>query len=229
LRRLSGSFPVTSSLIALNLLVYLVEIFCSGSVVGFDSRQLFDCGGVYGPAVVMGGEWWRLVAAIFLHGGLTHLLLNMVSLFIVGRMMERFFSRWSYLSIYLLAGIGGFVASLAVHPATVTVGASGAIFGIFGAIGGYFLFHRHRMGERFRMLVKEFAVILGLNLFLGLAIPGIDMSAHIAGFLLGGLGGYLAERSRGVYFAYLLLIPLFSTWLLTVWLPGKFTILYLAP
>lgn len=223
------AFPVTYGLITLNLLAYLAEAVCGASLWEFESRQLFACGGVYGPAVVEGRQWWRLVTGIFLHGGAIHLLINMLSLFIVGRMMELFFSRSAYLLIYLLSGIGGFVASVAVHPVSVTVGASGAIFGIFGAIGGYFLFHRHRLGSRFRMLAKEFAVILGLNLVLGFVIPGIDMSAHVAGFLLGGLGGYLAERRSSAFIAYCLLVSLFLVWVLAVYLPRSFTVLFLTP
>jgi len=220
--------PLTTLLILLNLLVYLASGLCGGSFLELDNRTLVACGGLYGPAVLQGGEWWRLLSAMFLHGGPEHLALNMLSLLIVGRMMEIYYSRGIYLALYFASGIEGFLFSLFAHPFGVSVGASGAIFGLFGAIGGFALFHRRRLGERYRVFMREFGVILGLNMILGLLIPSIDMSAHLGGLVLGFVGGYLAIRSRGAFWAFLAGTALVSAWIAAVWLPAH-TMILLVP
>ncbi|WP_456391618.1 rhomboid family intramembrane serine protease [Nitratifractor sp.] len=185
------------------------------------TRTLVQCGGVYAPALVGQGEWWRLLSAMFLHGGMEHLALNMVSLFIVGRMMELYFSRSVYLLLYLLSGIVGFLVSMAVHPMTVSIGASGAIFGIFGAIGGLVLFHRRRLGERYRLFMREFGAVLGLNLIFGIVVPGIDMSAHIGGLSVGLVGGYLASKTPWAFWLFVGIIALMALWIALRWLPVR--------
>ena len=187
-------FKITYSLIAANLLLYLFAILSSGNFVDMDNRTLVELGALYGPLVVLKGEWWRLFAAMFLHGGMTHLLMNMFSLYIVGKPMELYFRPRSYLSLYLLTGIIGGMVSLVMHPQTVGIGASGAIFGIFGALGGYFLEYRKELGEQARIIMKDFGLILGINLLLGFSIPNIDVSAHIGGFLSGFVGGFIVAR-----------------------------------
>jgi rhomboid protease GluP len=219
--------PLTFGLILANLLVYGLSAYCAGALGSIDNRTLVECGGVYGPAVMLGGQWWRLVTAMFLHGGLEHLLLNMISLLIVGRMMELTFSRSAYLGIYFASGMLGFVVSLIAHPVSVSIGASGAIFGLFGAMGGYAFFHRRRLGERYGSFMKEFGVILGLNLILGLTIPSIDMSAHMGGLLLGLVGGYLAIQSSVALWAFLLLSAAVSAWIVSGWVLPNYRILYL--
>ena len=179
--------PVTIGLIALNLLLFGYTALQPDP---FSSRSLIDLGAVYGWAVGQ-GEWWRLISGIFLHAGPTHLLLNMVSLYIVGRIAEGVMDRWVYLSLYLASGIVGGAVSVAMHPEGLSVGASGAIFGIFGVIAGYAIAFRRQLGAKFGALMREFGGVLALNLVLGFAIPGIDMSAHIGGLLTGLVGGLL--------------------------------------
>jgi len=218
--------PLTSSLILANILAYGITVVCGGGAFSISETMLVECGGLFGPLVVTRGEWWRLLSAVFLHGGPEHLGLNMVSLLIVGRMMELFFSRTVTLAIYFASGVTGFFVSLFLHPATVSIGASGAIFGLFGAIGGYALFHRERLGERFGIFMKEFGTVLGLNLILGLLIPSIDMSAHIGGVLLGFVGGYLAIRNLRVFGAFLLGTALVSVLCAFLWLPERYMIVF---
>ena len=220
-------YPLTAFLIAANLLFYLLSALCGGSLGSIDNETLVRCGGLFGPAVVTGGQWWRLLSAMSLHAGLEHLALNMLSLFIVGRMVEFTVHRAAMLAIYLGSGVMGFLFSLFAHPDAVAVGASGAIFGLFGAMGGYALFHRRRLGERYRLFMKEFGAILGLNLLLGLLIPQIDMSAHIGGLLLGAAGGYLATRNRGALWAFLGGTALLSAWIALAWLPERYMILFI--
>jgi rhomboid protease GluP len=193
-------YPLTSALIGLNLLVYLFTALMSGSVAESDLQVLVDTGALYGPLVVLKGEWWRLLSAMFLHGGMTHLLMNMVSLYIVGRGVESYFSKPAYLALYLFSGLIGGIASLTVHPQSVGIGASGAIFGLFGALAGFFLAHRKQIAAYSREFMKDFAAIIGINLLLGLSIPSIDMSAHIGGLLAGFAGGYmLAVRPQWLW------------------------------
>jgi rhomboid protease GluP len=176
---------------------------------------------------MLGGEWWRLVSAMFLHGGVEHLLLNMLSLYIVGRIAERFFSPAIYLAIYLAAGGLGFLLSLTVHPASVSVGASGAIFGLFGAVGGGMFFHRYRLGERYRLFMKEYGVILALNLLLGVTLPSIDLSAHLGGLVMGLAGGYLALRSPGAFWLFLGVSTVVALVFVLKWLLPRSVILFL--
>lgn len=185
--------PVTFALIALNLLVFGYTFTQPDS---FSSRTLVDLGAVYGWAVGTQGECWRLVTGMFLHGGPTHILLNMVSLYIVGRIAEGLMDRGSYLALYFASGIVGGAVSVVMHPEGLSVGASGAIFGVFGMIAGYAVAFRHRMGAKFGALMREFGGVLVLNLVLGFSIPGIDMSAHIGGLIVGFVGGWLMRFDR---------------------------------
>ncbi len=187
-------YPLTYGIIFLNILFFLLSTPQSGNIVDIDLDTLVDLGALYGPLVVLKGEWWRLLSAMFLHGGMTHILMNMVSLYIIGRGMELYFPKVAYLAIYLLSGFVGGLLSLYMHPMSVGVGASGAIFGVFGALAGFFLAHRKRIGAYSREFMKDFAVILGLNLMLGLSISSIDMSAHIGGLFVGMLGGYMVAK-----------------------------------
>ena len=190
-------YPLTLGIIGVNLIAYLFSALFSGTMIDMDLKVLVDMGALYGPLVVLKGEWWRLLSAMFLHGGMTHLLMNMVSLYIVGRGVESYFSKSAYVALYLFSGLIGGLASLMVHPQSVGIGASGAIFGLFGALAGFFLAHRKQIAAYSREFMKDFAAIIGLNLLLGLSIPSIDMSAHIGGLIAGFAGGYLlAVRPR---------------------------------
>ncbi len=189
-------YPLTFFIIILNTLMYGVSILYSGSIVDIDLHALVDLGALYGPLVVLKGEWWRLFAAMFLHGGMTHILMNMFSLYLIGRGMEVYFSKSAYVAVYLFSGLLGGVASLYMHPLSVGIGASGAIFGVFGALAGFFLAHRKMLASaQAQAIFKDFAIIIGLNLVLGLSIASIDMSAHIAGLVVGLAGGFAIARS----------------------------------
>ena len=204
-------YRITYGIIALNSIVYLVSAVLSGSIVDMDMRVLVDMGALYGPLTVGNGEWWRLFTAMFLHGGMTHILMNMVSLYIIGRGMEMYFDTKSYLSIYLFSGLIGGLASLYIHPQSVGIGASGAIFGVFGALAGFFIAHRKHLGAHTKAFMKEFTVIVVINLVFGLSIPAVDVSAHIAGLLVGFVGGFLLSKDPkfiGIYSGLMVLLML---------------------
>lgn len=194
-------YKITYALIAINILGYVLSAFLSHSLIDMNSEVLVHMGALYGPLTVLDGEWWRLFSAMFLHGGMTHLLVNMFSLYLIGRGVELYFNTAGYLSIYLFSGLLGGLASLYMHPASVGIGASGAIFGIFGALAGFFLAHREKIEAHTKAFMKEFAIIIGINLVLGFSIPSIDVSAHVGGLLVGVLGGYIiAKNPKWVWF-----------------------------
>ena len=220
-------YPLTCGIIALNLFFYLTSIVLSGNIVDIDLQTLVDMGALYGPLVVLKGEWWRLLGAMFLHGGMTHILMNMFSLYLIGRGMELYFSRTAYTMIYLFSGLAGGIASLYMHPESVGIGASGAIFGVFGALGGFFLAHRERIAtERGKQILKDFAVIIGLNLFLGLFIASIDMSAHAGGLLTGFVGGFMIARSRKALVLFGIAMAVLIWYALAYTLPEHYAYLF---
>ncbi|TNF43542.1 MAG: rhomboid family intramembrane serine protease [Epsilonproteobacteria bacterium] len=195
-------YTLTYTLIAASSIVYLFSAFFSHSLVDMDMQILVDMGALFGPLTVLKGEWWRLLSAMFLHGGMTHLLMNMFSLYLVGRGAEMYFDTKSYLSIYFFSGIIGGLASLYMHPVSVGVGASGAIFGIFGALAGFFMAHRERIASHSKAFMKDFSVIILINLVIGFAIPSIDVSAHIGGLVIDFIGGYVISKDPKWILAY---------------------------
>jgi len=178
--------------------------------MSMDSEYLWSIGASYGPSVVMEGEVWRLFSAMFLHGGLEHILMNMFSLYLVGRSVEMIFSRVSYLSIYLISGLIGSLTSIYFHPVTVAIGASGAIFGIFGSVVGFALIYRHQMHSQFQDFIKSVGVVLLLNLGIGLIFPSVDMSAHIGGLLAGLVGGAMVAKSYKNIWLFVILMMILS-------------------
>jgi membrane associated rhomboid family serine protease len=136
---------------------------------------------VYGNGALAGvanGEWWRLITAAFLHYGPVHLGLNMLSLYFVGSILEQIVGRWRYLLLYLVSGIAGSAGALVITPNSPTAGASGAIFGVLGA-----LFILERRGT-----IATGGQVLGLivlNLLFTFAIPGISIGGHLGGLAAG--------------------------------------------
>ena len=195
-------YRITYSIIILNLIVYIFSAFFSRDIIDMDMQTLVDMGALFGPYTVLKGEWWRLFTAMFLHGGMTHLLMNMFSLYLIGRGAEMYFDTKSYLSIYLFSGLIGGLASLYMHPVSVGIGASGAIFGIFGALAGFFLAHREQIQEHTKAFMKDFGIIIVINIVLGFSIPSIDMSAHIGGLIVGFIGGFALSKNPKWISAY---------------------------
>lgn len=202
MRHAFSQYKITYTLIAINLLVYLVSSLLSRNLSEMDMEVLVHMGALFGPFTVVDAQWWRLLTAMFLHGGMTHILMNMFSLYIVGRGVERFFDAKSYVVIYFFSGLIGGLVSLYMHPASVGVGASGAIFGIFGAIAGFFVAHRSHIEAQTKVFMKEFAIVIGINLVIGFSIPGIDVSAHVGGLVVGFIGGYLISVNPRSIWSY---------------------------
>src|SRR5262249_616441 len=125
-------FPATSGLVAINFLV-LLGMLVTGGMNTFGPQNLILWGANYGP-LTLSGQYWRLVTAGFVHGGIYQIAFNMWGLWGLGRLSERLFGRWVTVAVYLLTGVGGSMLSLAWNPGQFEVGASGAIFGLAGAI-----------------------------------------------------------------------------------------------
>jgi rhomboid protease GluP len=195
-------YKLTYTLIAINAIVYLFSALYSHSIADMDLKVLVHMGALFGPYTVQQGEWWRLGTAMFLHGGMTHILMNMFSLYLVGRAAEMYFDTKSYLSIYFFSGLIGGLASLTMHPESVGVGASGAIFGVFGALAGFFLAHKDQISTHAKAFMKDFAIIIGINLVIGFSIPAVDVSAHVGGLFVGMLGGFLISKNPKFFLLY---------------------------
>ncbi len=190
---------MTWALLAVNVLVWAVTELDGGSA---DREVLLRFGAMFGP-LIANGEYWRLFTAMFLHVGGMHLALNSIGLFILGVQVERLFGHYRFTAIYVLAGLAGSVASYAFNSVGVAAGASGAIFGILGALVAFFVVGRRVMGEMGRQTLTGLMVLLGINLLYGFASPGIDNFAHLGGFVAGfGLAAALAPRYRPEFNAF---------------------------
>jgi rhomboid protease GluP len=188
-QQLMRRVPVlTYALLIINTVV-LLWLEANG---GSTSTTVLDRFGAEDPtAIVHLHEYWRLITPIFLHAGLPHLLINGMSLYFVGTLYERSVGRWRFLAVYMLAGIGGNVLSLAALS-DLGVGASGAIFGIFGGLGVYAYVNRAVFGLISRRLVGSVIGLSVLNLLLPLADPQIDGWAHFGGLVTGLIAGLAA-------------------------------------
>ncbi len=175
-------FFITPIIIDLNILMYLLMVISGLGVISFQGIDLLHWGANYRPLVVK-GEWWRLVSSIFLHGGLIHLLANMIGLIFVGIFLEPVLGRVKYALIYLSTGIIASCASAFWHPATVSIGASGAIFGLYGLFMAFLLFKIFPKDFNRTFLVSTI-IFVGYNLLMGLT-GGIDNAAHIGGLVSG--------------------------------------------
>lgn len=146
-------------------------------------------GAKYNQAIVA-GQYWRFVTPIFLHANILHVGLNMLNFIVLGIIIERIFGHLRFLFIYLLTGIISIIASFTFSPQDVSVGASGAIFGIVGAYSVFMLVHRRAFQRGGIPVIIWLAVVVGINLGLGLVIPNVDNYAHLGGFLSGCILGW---------------------------------------
>ena len=157
-----------------------------------DSATLIAFGAMEAGAVAS-GDYWRLLAAVFLHSGLWHLGLNCAGLFILGTQAEKVYGHVRFAALYLLSGLGASALSYALNlsrlEGAVGVGASGAIFGLLGGLTAFFLINRKRLGKMGRSGLTALLILAAVNLAFGLALPGIDNYAHVGGFVSGALLG----------------------------------------
>lgn len=192
----SQSTPVTNSLIALNVLIFVAMLMGGAGFWHSPNDVQLRWGANFGPAT-QDGEWWRLGTAMFLHFGVMHLLLNSLSLWDAGQLVERMYGRWRFVVIYLVAGLCGNLLSLVVQGnQAVSGGASGAIFGIYGAALMFLWRERAAIApSEFKWLFGGGSVFAVITIIFGFVIPGIDNAAHIGGFIAGGLMSIVLAQS----------------------------------
>ena len=178
---------VTMSIIAINIILYIITAIMSKNILDINAYVLLYMGGNYG-ALVSHGQVWRLLTCAFLHGGIIHIFCNMYALYALGPQIEILFGRAKYIIIYLLSAIGGSLLSYKFSPSSLSIGASGAIFGLFGAMVVFVLKYKDRIPKK--VLNNLFGVII-LNLLIGFNLQGIDNFAHIGGLLVGALVAFL--------------------------------------
>jgi len=178
---------VTKSLIAINVAIYLVTAV-QGSGINAPGGALFARMVLFGPAVAQ-GDWWRLITSAFLHASLIHIGFNMLALWWIGAPVEQYLGRARYLGLYLVSGLAGAAGALVLTPTAVTVGASGAIFGILGAM---LILEWQATGQ----LAGNAMTLIVINLALSFALAGISIGGHIGG-LIGGILVTLAYARWG--------------------------------
>lgn len=183
---------VTKILIGLNVVIFVLAQGRAGADLDFGliGRGFVSGEGFIGVAE---GEYYRLVTSGFMHAGLMHLAFNMYALWILGPQLERVFDRPRFIALYMVSLFGGAAGVMLLDPNAITVGASGAIFGLFGAIAVI----QRSIGMN--IWASGLGPILALNLFITFAIPRISVGGHLGGLVAGGLVGLLyiaAIRAR---------------------------------
>ena len=193
--QLAAAFPVTSSIVALNVLVFVAMVASGVSPASPTTAQLLRWGADFGP-LTYAGQGWRLLASCFVHAGFLHLIFNMWAFWGLGLFVERLMGHSRFLIAYLLAGIGGAVASVWWHPVSVSVGASGAIFGVAGIFAALLRFGKVTGPmEYLKDHSKSILSFIGYNLIFGFISPHVDNAAHLGGLATGvAIGVLLPSR-----------------------------------
>lgn len=204
-RVMGGLIPVpstaTSALVAANIALFAVSWYLTQeassaaqpapSLGGVDPSVLLRLGGKFGP-LIYAGEWWRLVTACFLHGGLIHIGFNLWCLFDLGPAVESLFSTPKFIFLYLATGVAGFVFSLLWSPFQLSIGASGAILGLIGVLIGA-SFHHGGLGKDYRGQLWKWVIYIAI---FGLLMPGVDNAAHAGGLVSGIVLGYVIPEGE---------------------------------
>jgi membrane associated rhomboid family serine protease len=187
---------LTNLLVLVNVLAFVWELSTGGPD--------YDHGYLIGRAVVNEGQWWRLFTAAFLHGSIPHVALNMLALYQVGNIVERLFGKLRFALLYVICIVGSGLAVVYFNFNQPTLGASGAIFGLFGALVAV----GFRLGPRGRSLIGQVVPIVAINLVFTFAVPGISAAAHIGGLVTGFIAGFILfmmpsrEKERAYAYAF---------------------------
>lgn len=176
-----GQPLVTYTLIGINLLVFVVVGAQAGSMSRFSGSRIYE-DSLLVPMAVAGDQWWRLVTSGFLHLSITHIALNMLALYFIGIGLERVLGAWRYLVLYLLSLLGGSAAVMVFSAYnSASAGASGAIFGLMGALLVTL--------KRLRLDMRQAGVVIAINVIATFTIPGISWQAHLGGLVIGAIVG----------------------------------------
>src|SRR3954471_8556529 len=183
-----GGTEVTIALIAINVIAFIAELSSGGTAISDVGGSVIRRGGLFGPSISIDHEYYRLVTSGFLHAGFIHIAFNMYLLWILGQMLEPALGGVRFAAIYVTALLAGSFGALLVEPNSVTVGASGAVFGLMGAA---FVELRARGIDPFQAGIGG---LIAINLVISFIIPGIAWGGHIGG-LIGGAAAMFAIQA----------------------------------
>lgn len=195
--------PITYTLILINIVIWLCMILYLNR---FSDVKLLEVGGLVQFNVVH-GEWYRLISSMFLHFNFEHILMNMLSLFIFGKIVESIIGSWRMLIIYIISGLYGNFVSLSFNTTTISVGASGAIFGLIGSIFVIMYLSKNFNKKMIGQLLIALVVLIVFSLFMS----NINIMAHLGGFISGvliTLIGYYFKTQRSLFWSFLILFLL---------------------
>jgi rhomboid protease GluP len=191
LKVLTPRIWVTPTLVLVNLVVFTIMVASGVGFLSPSGLELLVWGADYGPKTTS-GEWYRLWSSNYLHAGIIHIAFNMWILVDAGRRIERMVGSFGFFVMYTVSGILGSVASIAVNPAVISVGASGAVFGVFGCLLAVIARQRNTLElSALKPIARNAAVFIGFNVLFGLQMEGIDLAAHIGGLVAGFLCGLI--------------------------------------
>lgn len=177
-------------LIAINVVVFIVTTFFGvsmGTGSALSASLLLRLGALYQPYIA-DGETWRLFTYMFLHSGISHLVNNMLILYFMGNYLERSVGHIRFFAVYILSGVIAGLGSIMYNTdIAVGVGASGAIFGVFGAVFSLVLTRRGREA----ISIRQMLIFIGLSVYSGITSTGVDNIAHVAGLIAGAIIGFL--------------------------------------
>jgi membrane associated rhomboid family serine protease len=178
----------TYTLIAINVLVFVVSTSAGGGITRAGGGEIMHRGELFGPAVAVGHEYWRLLTSGFLHAGILHLGLNMLFLFFLGSMLEPAIGRARFLTVYFVSLLGGSLGALLLSPDAPTVGASGACFGLLGGAIALALERNIPIWE------SGLGATLVINLIFTFSISNISIGGHLGGVAAGFVAGFVLIR-----------------------------------
>jgi rhomboid protease GluP len=191
----------TLAIVAINVGLFATMWLTGVDVTAPTNDQLIHWGANSGPNTV-DGEWWRLLTNLFLHVGLLHLFSNLAMLWIVGRRLERLLGKGSFLTVYVLSGLAGSLASISSNPLAISVGASGAVFGACGALLSVVLCGgESKLDKVAQKGIRLILVCLAADLLFGCFVRGIDVAAHVGGLAIGFLCGFALQATSERSFA----------------------------
>ena len=184
---------ITIGIIAINVIMYVVTaylsfVYAKGSIFNSDTNVLILLGAKVNE-LIQKGQYYRLISCMFLHGGIVHLGVNMYSLYAIGPMVEKVYGKAKYVAIYFFAGICASIFSY-IFSTSVSIGASGAIFGLLGAVLVFAIKSKGKTGNAF---IRSILSVIFINIFIGATLPNIDNFAHIGGLLGGMLIAFLVS------------------------------------
>ncbi|MDS0938768.1 rhomboid family intramembrane serine protease [Staphylococcus epidermidis] len=195
--------PITYTLILINIVIWLCMILYLNR---FSDVKLLEVGGLVHFNVVH-GEWYRLISSMFLHFNFEHILMNMLSIFIFGKIVESIIGSWRMLIIYIISGLYGNFVSLSFNTTTISVGASGAIFGLIGSIFVIMYLSKNFNKKMIGQLLIALVVLIVFSLFMS----NINIMAHLGGFISGvliTLIGYYFKTQRSLFWSFLIVFLL---------------------